>query len=66
MTLDQFVIDLCGIVTEIANSLASILTGKAILDGVDLLLEALSFSLLAADIALHWTQEGVCLASEIA
>lgn len=57
-------IDLCGIVTEIANALASILNGPFILDALDLLLEALSFALLAADIALHWIAEGVCFLAD--
>lgn len=62
MTLDQFLIALYGIVTEIADAIASFLTGQAILDDLDVLLEAVSFLLLAADITLHWVDEGVCAA----
>lgn len=66
MTLDQFLIALYGIVTETANALASFLTGPAILDDLDVLLEAVSFLLLGADIALHWVQVGVCTAKDFA
>ncbi|MBS9534056.1 hypothetical protein KIH27_10720 [Mycobacterium sp. M1] len=62
MTLEEFQIDIYGIVTEVATAVANFLdkNNLYILDGLDALLEAISTILSVTEYVLGEVQDAVC------